>query len=120
MISNPEQYLPQYRDAGAEILTIHIEPRANRRRCYKQIRELGAGVGLALNPPTPVSAIEPFLKQCDLVLPMSVMPGFGGQKFDPTALDKLRWLRDWSASESAPALTGSRWRHQSGNDTCLC
>jgi ribulose-phosphate 3-epimerase len=104
MISNPEKYLPQYRDAGADILTIHIEATREPAALLQQIRELGTGVGLALNPPTPVTAIEPYLKQCDLVLPMSVMPGFGGQKFDPSALDKLRWLRDWSATNQHPLL----------------
>jgi len=93
MITNPEQYLDAFRRAGADLLTIHIEVVPNPVPLLEEIRRLGAGAGLSYNPPTPVSAIEPYLGYCDLVLTMSVMPGFGGQDFDPIALDKLRGLR---------------------------
>ena len=96
MIERPERYVEQFRAAGADVITIHIEAVHNPRPVLDKIRSLGALAGLSLNPPTPISSIEPSLAHCDLVLVMSVMPGFGGQKFDLTALDKLRTLRDRS------------------------
>jgi ribulose-phosphate 3-epimerase len=93
MISNPADYLDEFRQAGADCITIHIEAVPDPRRVLDRIRSLGAAAGLALNPPTPLSAVEPYLASCDLLLVMSVMPGFGGQEFDPVALDKLRSLR---------------------------
>lgn len=92
MITNPVQYIEPFRNAGADSLTIHIEAVPEPQRLLDRIRSLGCLAGLSLNPPTPVSAIEPYLPYCDLVLVMSVMPGFGGQKFDPVALDKTREL----------------------------
>jgi ribulose-phosphate 3-epimerase len=94
MIENPERYVEAFRDAGADGMTIHIEAVPDPRPLLDKIRALGALAGLSLNPPTPLSSIEPSLPHCDLVLVMSVMPGFGGQKFDPRAYDKLRGLRD--------------------------
>jgi ribulose-phosphate 3-epimerase len=93
MIDDPADYVQRYRDAGADSMTIHAEAVPDVRPVLEAIRESGAGAGLAINPPTPVSAIEPALDLCDMVLVMSVMPGFGGQKFDATALDKLSQLR---------------------------
>jgi ribulose-phosphate 3-epimerase len=92
MISNPAEYVEAFRKAGADSLTIHIEAMKDPRPVLDKIRSLGALAGLALNPPTPLSAIEASLPHCDLVLVMSVMPGFGGQKFDDVALTKLRKL----------------------------
>jgi ribulose-phosphate 3-epimerase len=94
MIEQPERYIEPFRKAGADGLTIHIEAEAEPRPILDKIRSLGALAGISLNPPTPLSAIEACLPHCDLVLVMSVMPGFGGQKFDKSALDKLRTLRD--------------------------
>ncbi len=93
MISNPGDYLEKYVEAGADLLTIHAEAVDDARPLLEEIRKLGAGAGLAINPPTPVASIEAALPLCDLVLVMSVMPGFGGQAFDNVALDKLRTLR---------------------------
>ena len=93
MISNPGEYLSRYVEAGADLLTIHAEVVDDARPLLEAIRSLGAGAGLALNPPTPVAAIEAALSACDFVLVMGVMPGFGGQKFDEVALDKLRAIR---------------------------
>lgn len=92
MISDPEKYVEPFRAAGADSLTIHVEAVADPRPVLDRIRALGALAGLALNPPTPLSAIEASLPHCDIVLVMSVMPGFGGQKFDDSALAKLREL----------------------------
>lgn len=94
MISEPARYIEPFRKAGADTLTIHVEAVPDPRELLERIRGLGALAGLALNPPTPLSAIEASLPFCDLVLVMSVMPGFGGQKFDDEALAKLRELRD--------------------------
>lgn len=92
MISNPADYVEQFRKAGADSMTIHIEAVRDPRSLLDRIRSLGALAGLSLNPPTPLSAIEPSLSHCDLVLVMSVMPGFGGQKFEEVALEKLSQL----------------------------
>jgi len=94
MIERPEQYVEAFRNAGADSLTIHIEAAPEPRPVLEQIRAVGAMAGLALNPPTPLGAIENCLPYCDLLLVMSVMPGFGGQEFDRRALAKLRALRD--------------------------
>jgi ribulose-phosphate 3-epimerase len=93
MIVEPERYARQFVEAGANNVTIHIEAADDPRPVLKQIRAAGASAGLALNPDTPLSRIEPFLDDCDVVLVMSVMPGFGGQSFERVALDKLRSLR---------------------------
>lgn len=92
MITEPGKYLEPFRRAGADTLTVHIEAAPDPRSLLEEIRDLGALAGLALNPPTPLSAIEPYLSSCDIVLAMSVMPGFGGQPFDESALAKLRSL----------------------------
>jgi len=98
MISEPHRYLEAFRKAGADLITIHIEVLPQPVELLKHIRRLGAGAGLSLNPHTPVSRLEPYLDQCDLVLVMSVIPGFGGQPFDPVALEKLRRLKNLAGS----------------------
>lgn len=94
MIANPQDYLEAFVKAGADIVTIHAEAVADPGPVLDQIHRLGASTGLAINPDTPVSDIEPYLDRCDLVLIMSVNAGFGGQEFNPIALDKLRKIRD--------------------------
>lgn len=93
MISNPGDYVERYFNAGAHGMTIHAEALDDPRPVLQKIRGLGAAAGLAINPPTPVEVIEHCLDVCDLVLVMSVMPGFGGQEFQPVALEKMRDLR---------------------------
>jgi len=93
MISQPGRYLEVFRSAGADLITVHVEAEGDPSALLGRIRELGAGAGITLKPATPVEAIEPYLDQCDLVLVMSVEPGFGGQSFQPVALEKLRHLR---------------------------
>lgn len=98
MIDDPGRYLEEFRAAGSDQITIHVEAVADPRPLLEEIRALGAAAGLALNPPTAVSAIEAALPYCNSVLVMSVMPGFGGQSFAPIALEKLAALRkrdDW-------------------------
>ena len=93
MLSEPQKYLAPFRQAGADFLSVHIEVAPDPRPLFDEIRRLGAIPGLVLNPPTPVETVLPYLGDCDLILAMSVMPGFGGQTFDPTALEKLRRIR---------------------------
>ncbi len=78
---------------GADALTVHIEAVPDPRQTLRRIHDLDLLAGLALNPATPLSAVEPFLDECDIVLVMSVMPGFGGQTFERIALEKLATLR---------------------------
>lgn len=93
MISDPAKYLDDFLKAGCDSITIHLEAVEDPIPVLERIREADAAAGLAFNPGTPVEAVEPFLSFCDLVLVMSVEPGFGGQKFIPSALEKLRRLR---------------------------
>ncbi|WP_436714608.1 ribulose-phosphate 3-epimerase [Roseiconus lacunae] len=93
MITDPLAYAKPMVDAGADLLTFHVEAVDDIAAVAAQIREMGVGVGVALNPETPLSAIEPCLDIVDLALVMSVKAGFGGQKFNPVALDKLRSLK---------------------------
>lgn len=93
MISEPDRYLPDFLDAGCNLVTFHIEAVSDPLPLLRRIRQAGAAAGLALNPGTPIDAIEPVLAECDLVLVMSVQPGFGGQAFQPASLEKLRTLK---------------------------
>jgi ribulose-phosphate 3-epimerase len=93
MLSEPERYVGPFREAGADLITFHTEAVRDPAPLLERIRSLGAGAGIALNPSTPAAAAEPYLDRCDLVLSMSVMPGFGGQEFQPAVLEKLRRLR---------------------------
>lgn len=106
MISNPGQYVESFTAAGANIVTVHVEAVADVRPVLRQIRAAGALAGLALNPPTPLSAIEPFLGECDMALVMSVMPGFGGQAFEDVALEKLCRLRKIVGSKMTLEVDG--------------
>jgi ribulose-phosphate 3-epimerase len=92
MISEPGRYLGDYLDAGCNLVTFHIEAVPEPVELLRRIRQRGAAAGLALNPETPAEAVIPFIGETDLILVMSVEPGFGGQKFMPVALDKLRRL----------------------------
>ncbi len=93
MLSEPARYVHAFRQAGADLLTFHIEAVPNPRHLLDEIHQIGAAAGITLNPDTPVSTLEGCLDLCDLVLVMSVNPGFGGQEFNPVTLDKLRQLR---------------------------
>jgi ribulose-phosphate 3-epimerase len=93
MIESPEQYIPQFVEAGADILTVHVETCPHLHRMLQSIRELGVRAGVTLNPSTHLSAIDEVLPLADLVLVMSVNPGFGGQKFIESSVDKVARLR---------------------------
>lgn len=92
MIENPEQYVEAFAQAGASIITVHEEACVHLHRTVHLIKSLGIKVGVSINPATPVAAIEPILKDIDLVLVMSVNPGFGGQSFIHDTLDKMSQL----------------------------
>jgi ribulose-phosphate 3-epimerase len=93
MIDEPDRWVETYVRAGADLLTVHVEAARHLQRCLAQIREVGARAGVALNPGTPPSAIEYVLDDIDLVLVMSVNPGFGGQSFIPSSVAKIRQIR---------------------------
>ncbi|WP_337193152.1 ribulose-phosphate 3-epimerase [Deinococcus xianganensis] len=95
MIDRPERYLRDFADAGADGLTIHVESTAHVHRAVQQIRELGKKAGVTLNPGTPLEVLRPVLADVDLILIMSVNPGFGGQKFIPHSLERIRTVRRW-------------------------
>jgi ribulose-phosphate 3-epimerase len=90
MISRPDHYLQRFIAAGSDLITVHVEADHDVSETLRRIREAGCQVGLALNPATPISAVEPFLDQIDLLLCMTVVPGFGGQAFMPEVLDKIQ------------------------------
>lgn len=93
MITNPDKYIPDFVKAGVELIVPHIEAPYDVYRTVQYICKLGAQAGIALNPATPAEHIEPLLDKIDLVLVMSVCPGYGGQKFIPSALEKVRKIR---------------------------
>lgn len=93
MIENPDQYLTAFADAGADLITVHAEACPHLHRTVQRIKELGVRAGVALNPATPLSAVEEMLPELDLVLIMSVNPGFGGQAFIPSSTEKVARVR---------------------------
>ncbi|MEP6704433.1 MAG: ribulose-phosphate 3-epimerase [Acidobacteriota bacterium] len=93
MIDEPNRYAVQFVEAGADMVSVHVEADVHLQRTLVAIREAGAKAGIALNPATPLSSLEEALPYADFVLLMSVNPGFGGQAFIPTSLDKLRRLK---------------------------
>ncbi|MFQ5895485.1 MAG: ribulose-phosphate 3-epimerase [Nitrospinota bacterium] len=93
MIEEPDRHLAAFAEAGAHLITVHAEVPHHLHRTLQSVRALGRKVGVALNPATPLAAVEEVLGEVDLVLVMSVNPGFGGQEFLPGSLDKVRRLR---------------------------
>jgi len=104
MIVEPERYVEDFIDAGADIVTIQVEATVHPHRVLQTIRERGARAGIALNPGTPISHAIELLPLCDLVLVMSVNPGFGGQSFIPTSLRRLSEARDAIAANGYPTI----------------
>nr|WP_051935418.1 ribulose-phosphate 3-epimerase [Deinococcus sp. YIM 77859] len=95
MIERPERYLRDFAEAGADGMTVHVEATPHVHRAVGLIRELGKRAGVTLNPGTPLEAVRPVLADVDLVLVMSVNPGFGGQRFLPGSVERVRTLRRW-------------------------
>jgi len=95
MLDNPQFYVKPFAEAGAGLITIHVEPEYDLAETLAQIQQSGCKRGVSLNPGTDVRLLEPYLVSVELVLVMSVQPGFGGQAFRPEVLEKVSWLKDW-------------------------
>lgn len=93
MIESPERYIQEFVDCGADVITVHAEATKHLNRAVMQIKEAGLKAGVAINPGTPLSTIEQILEYVDMVLIMSVNPGFGGQKYIPGSTDKIKRLK---------------------------
>lgn len=93
MIESPERYIQDFVKCGADLITVHAEATKHLNRAVMQVKEAGVKVGVAINPGTPLSAIEEVLEYVDMVLIMSVNPGFGGQSYIPSSTDKIRRLK---------------------------
>ena len=104
MIANPDAYLSDFASAGANVLTVHVESCTHLHRTISEIKRLGMKAGVALNPHTPVSVLEEIIVDLDLVLIMSVNPGFGGQKFIPSAVEKVAKLTALIEEKKSKAL----------------
>ena len=104
MIEEPGKYVTQFAQAGADTITVHFEACPHLHRNIQQIRDLGVRAGVAINPHTPVTALEHVVEDLDLVLIMSVNPGFGGQKFIFETLYKIRQLRQLLMDRNSKAL----------------
>lgn len=94
MIDEPVRYLQDFKDAGADLITVHAEACKHLDRTVNAVKEMGLKVGVALNPATPLSVLDYVLDQLDMVLIMSVNPGFGGQSFIPYSIDKIKELKE--------------------------
>lgn len=100
MTTNPDVYFAELQAAGAELVTVHIEALPDPTQAARRAAGLGLDFGLVVNPPTPLSAVEPFLDQIDLLLVMAVHPGFGGQSFMPEVLPKVEQARNFVDSHA--------------------
>jgi ribulose-phosphate 3-epimerase len=99
MIENPDQYIEAFAKAGADYLTVHVEADRHLHRTIQKIKSFGVKAGVVLNPATPVDTIQHIIGDIDLVLLMSVNPGFGGQKFIPEVLNKIRQVKEMAANK---------------------
>jgi len=104
MIVEPEKYFEDFAKSGADILTVHLEASTHLHRSLQAIKALGMKAGVAINPHTPVSLLEDTIHDIDLVCMMSVNPGFGGQKFIPQTLNKIKALKDIIVRNNASTL----------------
>ena len=104
MIERPELHVDTFIDAGADIVTVHAETTYHLQRLLAQIRALGARAGVALNPATPADVLEYIIADLDLVLIMTVNPGFGGQQLIPSTIDKVRTVREMLSKAGSGAL----------------
>jgi len=104
MIENPERYIADFAKAGADLISVQVEACVHLNRTIQMIKESGLRAGVVLNPSTPLSAIDWVLEDVDFIMIMSVNPGFGGQKFIPNSLDKIRTLRKMLQDRGLEAL----------------
>ncbi|MGD6849710.1 ribulose-phosphate 3-epimerase [Rossellomorea aquimaris] len=103
MIENPSQYIEAFADAGADYITVHVEADPHLHRTIQMIKSKGVKAGVVLNPGTSAESIKPILQDVDMVLLMTVNPGFGGQSFIPSVVPKIKQIREW-ANERNPTL----------------
>ncbi len=103
MIERPERYISDFVDVGADYLTVHPESKGDSVKAMKMISDAGVKPGISINPETDVKVLDKYLDEADLVLIMTVHPGFGGQKFIPSGIDKIRYVKEW-ADEHNPKL----------------
>src|SRR6059058_790470 len=103
MIEHADHYVPRFIKAGANSITVHVEPEAKHSvtKTLQQIRDAGCRAGLTLNPETSFDSVEPFLDKIDILLVMTVHPGFGGQSFQPEMMEKVKRARDWKMKTGA-------------------
>lgn len=103
MTTNPDAYLPELAKAGVNLATMHIEAIPDPRRAMERARDNGLDFGLVINPGTPFGAVAPYVEECDVVVVMSVEPGYGGQAFIPDVLSKVEAAREWVESRGLKA-----------------
>jgi ribulose-phosphate 3-epimerase len=103
MTTNPDAYLAEFAKAGVDLVTVHIEAVPDPTSLSERAKELGLDFGLVINPGTPFEAVAPFAELCDVLVVMSVEPGFGGQSFIPEVLPKVEQAREWVESRGLPA-----------------
>ena len=113
MVENPERYIPALAEARADLITVHVEAARHLHEVVHKIKDAGILAGVALNPATPVTAIEEILPELDLVLVMSVNPGFGGQSFIESSIEKIEQVRRMLDEHEASRLN-CRWMAASG------
>ena len=118
MIENPDQYLAEFAKAGADRITVHVEATRHLHRTIQAIKALGVKAGVTLNPATPLNTLEEILPAVDLVLIMSVNPGFGGQSYIESSTDKIRRLRQM-IDMSSILISGWKWTVASHRKTLL-
>jgi ribulose-phosphate 3-epimerase len=104
MMTNPDAFIGEFAEAGADYLTVHVEACPHLHRTVQSIKEKGVKAGVTLNPATPLASVEAILPDADLLLIMSVNPGFGGQRFIPSVLDKIRRARAMIRQTGRPIL----------------
>lgn len=104
MIANPDAYIEKFKEAGADRLTVHIEACTHLHRTIQEIKNLGMKAGVSLNPHTPIHLLEDIIEELDLVLIMTVNPGFGGQKFIPGSYNKIKKLKQLIDQKNANTL----------------
>lgn len=112
MIEKPERYIEQFKEAGADLITVHAESCLHLHRTIEQIKATGAKSGVSINPATPVELIKHIIPMVDMVLIMSVNPGFGGQSFIPFTIDKIKEVR--KISETVDIQIDGGINHESG------
>ena len=104
MIESPETYIDRYIDAGADVLTVHLEACSDVTAALRSIRARGRVSGLSIKPSTPASAVFPYIAEADMILVMTVEPGYGGQKLIPSCLDKIKEIKAYASEKGKSIL----------------